>query len=78
MKRLFDFLTVLKPSFFEKFGFPTIKIYSDYAEVYFDSTNVIRDLSDLMIPADEFRMFPNDGCITYVYTFYLYNDNQDD
>ena len=78
MKKVFDFISMLSPVFYEKFGFPTIKMYSDYAEIYFDSTNVIRDLCILMIPADEFRMFPNDNCITYVYTFYLCNDNQDD
>lgn len=73
MKKVFDFISGLKPLFYEKFGYPTIKTYSDYAEVYFDSSNVIRDVSLLQIPADEFRMFPNGDSITYVYTFYYFD-----
>lgn len=69
MKKVFDFISGLSPLFYEMFGYPTIKVYSDYAEVYFDSTAVVRDLSLLQLSADEFRMFPNDGRITYVYTF---------
>lgn len=71
MKKVFDFISGLTPLFYSQFGYPTIKVFSDYAEVYFDSSNTIRDLSMLQIPADEFRMFPNDGNITYVFTFYF-------
>lgn len=75
MKKIYDFIEGLKPMFYDKFGYPTIKVYSDYAEIYFDSAEVIRDLSMLMLPADEFRMFPNDGRITYVFTFYYFHED---
>ena len=70
MKKAFDFVVSLKPSFYEILGYPTLKVYSDYVEVYFDSSNVIRDLEIFEVICDEFRFFPNDGVITYVFTFY--------
>ena len=78
MKKVFDFISGLKPSFYSQFGYPTIKIYSECAEVYFDSGKTLRDVSLLQIPADEFRMFPNGECITYVFTFYFYEENEKD
>lgn len=74
MKKAFDFVGSLKQPFFDLMGFPTIKFYSDYVEVYFDCINVIRDLSIFDdCASDEFRMFSNDGCITVVFTFYCDN-----
>ncbi len=75
MKKVFDFIQSLTPLFYENFGFPTIKMYSDFAEIYFDTTNTIRDLATLQMEADEFRLFPSNkqGEITIVYTFY-FND----
>ena len=70
MKKAFDFVSSLKPSFYEVLGFPTLKVFSDYVEVYFDSSSVIRDLSIFEVSSDQFRFFPNDGVITYVFTFY--------
>lgn len=78
MKKVFDFISGLKPTFYSQFGYPTIKVNSDYAEVYFDSSNTLHDVSMLQIPADEFRMFPNGECITYVFTFYLYDEFEKD
>lgn len=78
MKKVFDFISGLKPTFYSQFGYPTIKVYSDYAEVYFDSCNTLRDVSMLQIPADEFKMFPNKECITYVFTFYFNDEDEKD
>lgn len=77
MKKVFDFIQSLKPSFYESFGYPTIKMYSDFAEVYFDTANTIRDLATLQIDSDEFRLFPSNtlGMITIVYTFYFEEEN---
>lgn len=76
MKKVFDFIQSLNPLFYENFGFPTIKMYKGYAEVYFDTANTIRDLAILQRDADEFRMFPSNkmGEITIVYSFYLEED----
>ena len=70
MKKAFDFVASLKPDFFSFLGFPTLKVYSDFVEVYFDSSASIRDLEIFNVSSDEFRFFPNDGVITYVFTFY--------
>ena len=70
MKKAFDFVASLKPDFFSVLGFPTLKVYSDFVEVYFDSSATIRDLEIFNVSSDEFRFFPNDGVITYVFTFY--------
>lgn len=73
MKKVFNFIQSLKPSFYESFGFPTIKMYRDYAEIYFDTANTIRDLTTLEMKSDEFRLFPSNtqGMITIVYSFYF-------
>lgn len=73
MKKVFDFIQSLTPAFYLEFGYPTIKMFNDYAEIYFDTTNTIRDLTTLQIEADEFRLFPSNtpGAITIVYTFYF-------
>lgn len=73
MKRVFDFFESIEHAFYDKFGFPTIKVFSDFAEIYFDSTAIVHDLSILQLPADEFRMFPSDGRITYVYTIFFFD-----
>ena len=70
MKKAFDFVGSLKPLFYDVLGYPTLKVFSDYVEVYFDSANIIRDLSIFDVSCDEFRFFPGDGVITYVFTFY--------
>ena len=70
MRKAFDFVGSLKPLFYEILGFPTLKVSSEFVEVYFDSSNTISDLSIFEVASDEFRFFPNDGVITYVFTFY--------
>lgn len=70
MEKLFNFIRSLKPSFYEVCGYPTIKVYSDFSEVYFYVTGTINDLEVFDVACDEFRMFPGDGCITFVFTFY--------
>lgn len=77
MKKEFNFIQSLTPSFYQDFGFPTIKMYSDYAEIYFDTANTIRSLATLQMEADEFRLFPSNiqGKITIVYTFYFDEEN---
>lgn len=71
MKKAFNFIESLKSNFYDLMGFPTVKMYSDYVEVYFDCTNVIRDLEIFELGGyDEMRFFAGDGCITFVYTFY--------
>lgn len=71
MKKAFDFVSSLKPNFYAVFGFPTLKIFEDYVEVYFDSASTIRDLEIFDVSCDEFRFFPNGDVITYVFTFYI-------
>lgn len=71
MKRAFEFIQSLKSPFFELMGYPTIKMFSDYTEVYFDCKSVIRSLDYLELSGyDEMRFFGSDGCITFVFTFY--------
>lgn len=70
MKKAFDFVASLKPDFYDVLGFPTLKVFHDYVEVYFDSSKPIRDLSLFNVECDEFRFFPNGCWITYVFTFY--------
>ena len=71
MKKAFEFIQSLRSQFFELMGFPTIKMFSDYTEVYFDCRSVIRDLELFEISGyDEMRFFAKDDCITFVYTFY--------
>lgn len=75
MKKAFEFIQSLKNPFFELMGYPTIKMYSDYTEVYFDCTSVIRSLDPLELGGyDEMRFFAGDGCITFVFTFYKRED----
>lgn len=75
MKKVFEFIESLKPSFYELMGYPTIKMYSDYIEVYFDCTSVVRDLEIFELDGyDSMRFFAGDGCITFVYTFYISED----
>lgn len=71
MKKAFEFVQSLKPSFVELMGYPTIKMYSDFTEVYFDCTSVIRTFALFNIGGfDAMRFFAGDGCITFVFTFY--------
>lgn len=72
MKKAFQFIESLKPTIYEVLGYPTIKVYSDYVEVYFDFSSTIRDLQIFDIKSDEFRLFPSNtqGLITCVFTFY--------
>lgn len=71
MNKAFDFVSNLTPLFTELFGFPTLEIKSDYVDVKFTSNKVIRNLEILMVPCDEFRLYPDESLgITYVFTFY--------
>ena len=71
MKKAFKFVESLTSQFIDLFGYPTIKVGSEYTEVYFDSSAVINSLGIFNVPNDGFRMFAGDnGCITYVFTFY--------
>lgn len=71
MDKVFVFIKSLHQSFFDVLGFPTIKFYSCLCEVQFNSSKTIHDLSIFDLDGfDEFRFFPNDGVITYVFTFY--------
>lgn len=73
MKKVFEFCDSLSPSFFNYCGYPTIKIHSDYYEVYFYAKSTIRDLDLLKCDfCNEFRMYFDDlkSCIVLVYTFY--------
>lgn len=71
MKKAFEFIQSLQSPFFELMGYPTIKMFSDCTEVYFDCKSVVRDLEIFEISGyDGMRFFAADGCITFVYTFY--------
>ena len=75
MKKAFKFIESLKRTFFDLMGYPTIKMYSDYTEVYFDCKSVIRSFEPLELDGyDEMRFFAGDGCITFVFTFYHEED----
>lgn len=69
---IFAFVGKLPVVFIKLLGYPTIKVYSDYIELYFETYNTIRSLDVFdMIESDEFRLFPSsDGKLTVVYTFY--------
>ena len=73
MKKAFEFIQSLKPSFYEVLGYPTIKVLSEnYVEVYFDFSSTIHYLEIFDVKSDEFRLFPSNtqGLITCVFTFY--------
>lgn len=71
MKKAFEFIQSLQSPFFELMGYPTIKMFSDCTEVYFDCKSVIRDLELFELSGyDEMRFFAANDCITFVYTFY--------
>ncbi len=70
MKEAFNFIETLSPLFIEVFGYPTVKIYSDEVEVYFDTANTIRNLELLAVPCSSFRMFSkSEGLITICFVF---------
>lgn len=75
MKKAFEFIESLKPSFIETCGYPTVKFTKETVEVYFDFANTIRDIKIFECSScDEFMMFPSEftkGFITCVYVFYL-------
>ena len=70
LKKATEFIAQLTALHFDLLGYPTIKMHSDYVEIYFDTTQTIRNLGLINSPADEFRMFNNDTNLTIVYTFY--------
>lgn len=71
MEKVFEFVSTLTPVFIELFGYPTLEIKSDYVDVKFTSNHVIRNLEILMVPCDEFRLYPDgEFAICYVFTFY--------
>lgn len=70
LKKANEFITQLTALHFDLLGYPTIKMHSDFVEVYFDTTQTILNLGLINLPADEFRMFNNDTNLTIVYTFY--------
>lgn len=70
-KKALKFVEGLTPLFFELFGFPTLKFYSDYAEVFFQKDCVIKDLGYFNLHGfDEFRMYANHDEMVIVFTFY--------
>lgn len=70
LKKTNEFIAQLTALHFDLLGYPTIKMHSDFVEVYFDTDVTIRNLALINLPADEFRMFTNDTNLTIVYTFY--------
>lgn len=71
MEKVFEFVSTLTPAFIGLFGFPTLEIYSDYVDVKFTSNHVVKNIEILMVPCDEFRLYPNEKFgINYVFTFY--------
>ena len=70
LKKATEFIARLTALQFDLLGYPTIKMHSDYVEVYFDTAQTIRNLGLINMPADEFRMYSNDTNLTFVYTFY--------
>lgn len=75
MKKVFDFIESLNPSFIETCGYPTVKFGKEQIEVYFDFANTIRDIKIFDCSScDEFKLFPSEcikGFITCVFVFYL-------
>ena len=70
LKKATKFIAQLTALHFDLLGYPTIKMHSDFVEVYFDTAQTIRSLALINLPADEFRLFTNDTNLTIVYTFY--------
>ena len=70
LKKANEFIEQLTALHFDLLGYPTIKMHSDFVEVYFDTAQTIRSLGLIILPADEFRMFTNGSDLTIVYTFY--------
>lgn len=70
LKKATEFIAQLTALHFDLLSYPTIKMHSDYVEIYFDITQTVRNLGLIYLPADEFRMFNNDTKLTIVYTFY--------
>ena len=75
MKKVTDFLDSLTPLTFEMLGNPTIKFYDEFIEVQFSSRATFRNLELFDLNGfDEFRFFPLDDSIVFVWTFYKNND----
>lgn len=69
LKKAIEFIAQLTALHFDLLGYPTIKMYSDFVEVCFNTGVTIRNLALINLPADEFCMFTNDSNLTIVYTF---------
>ena len=74
LKKANEFIEQLTALHFDLLGYPTIKMHSDFVEVYFDTAQTIRNLGLINLPTDEFRMFTNGSDLTIVYTFYSDED----
>lgn len=75
MEKAFKFIQSLDSNFYELMGYPTIKVHSDFTEVYFDCTKVIRSVEPLNLTGyDNMRFFAGHGFITFVFEFYHQED----
>ena len=66
LKKANEFIEQLTALHFDLLGYPTIKMHSDFVEVYFDTAQTIRNLGLINLPTDEFRMFTNGSDLTIV------------